>query len=204
MSQKGLIEKPITALVENKGWITREYTTDNAMQIFEDFESKFGFIPESDMLMISKRGKILKPYISKSGWSFIANNKGISTTFTVEQMAKTFVIMRCRAILPNGVYHEAPGMAMTSEPGKDTIPKCMSMAYIRARNKALELATNTQNCSWEEIESPEMKQRLVQIEHIKAENLTICPVCKKKGWSSLQKICMDCGITYEEILAQKQ
>jgi len=197
MSEK---ETAVVELTKNKGIYVMQYTTKNPMLIIEDYERKYGYRPERGHLMVMERNGILTPYITKSGWSQIANSKKISTKIAVEKIGKGYAFMKCTAVLPDGTSHEAIGYSDTTEPGKENQSKCLAMAQTRARNKALEYATETTECSWEEVESPEMAKRSRDITEMVQETLTVCPECKKHGWSKLQKRCLECGITHEAIV----
>lgn len=195
------MSKELMELKKSGTVISYEYTTTNPEAIIEDHIKNYGVIPRKGDVMVMQQGKKLTPYITKSGWGAIANEKGISTTFDQPMIGKGKVQVKCKAILPNGVYHEAWGYCDTSEPGKDRMNKCISMAMTRARNKALEYATQCKNCSWEEIDSPEMRKRAKDVEEFKMETLQKCPWCGlPNAYSKKQKKCFECGKTLEEKL----
>ena len=151
-------------------------------------------------MIVENRG-VLTPYITKSGHACIANANKISTKIQIEKIMKHSVYVKCTAVLPDGTSHEAIGYSDTSEPGRDKINKCISMASTRARNSAIDMAMEIQTCGFEDFnESDEMKRRAIDITEVNEEILASCPICKEKGWSRLQKKCMECGKTYEDIL----
>ena len=202
-----IVEKAEMSLVKNQMWHSFQYTTKDTDLIIADYVDTYKVIPKRGHLMIVENKGFLQPYITKSGHACIANAAKISTKIKIDKIHKgnpSFAMVTATAVLPDGTSHEAIGYSDTSEKGRDKINKCISMASTRARNNAIDMAMEIQNCAFEEFnESDEMKRRAIDITQLKDEAPTICPECKQKGWSRLQKKCKLCGETYESILGKK-
>mgnify|MGYP006971772253 CR=1 FL=1 len=204
--QTGLMEKPKAEMILKKGgtWHSYQYTTKDAALIISDYQETYHVEPKRGHLMVVENMGILTPYITKSGHACIANAAQISTKIKIDKIhhgTVSFAMVTATAVLPDGTSHEAIGYSDTSEKGRDKINKCISMASTRARNNAIDIAMEIQSCAFEEFnESDEMKKRAMDITDLQEEILTICPECKEKGWSRLQKRCKLCKITYEAIV----
>jgi hypothetical protein len=202
---KALMERPKASLeLQSKGgWHSFQYTVKDAMMIIEDFKDRYNIKPQRGHLMIVERQGILTPYITKSGHAAIANENKIKTKIVVDKMSKgnpIYAMVKCTAILPDGTSHEAVGYSDNTEPGRNTLAKCISMATVRARNNAIDMAMEIQPCGFDDFnEGEEIYERAKDITELQKETLAPCPECKKKGWSKLQKKCMLCAITYEDI-----
>jgi len=209
--------KPKEAIVEAKAELvlakerdyhSLQYTSKDIGLIMSDFKSRYGIEPKRGHLAVYEKGGYMMPYIQKSGYCAIANAAKISTTVEVQQIHRekgfAYVQVKCRAILPNGVSHEGIGYSDITEPGRNTINKCLSMATTHARSKAIAAAMEIQETPYDEFnESDEIKQRSMDVADIINEVLSLCPSCAEKGWSKIQKKCVKCNITFEEILEAK-
>ena len=211
--EKALVEVPKAemSLVKGKGsmsWYSYKYTTKDVPLIIADYQETYKVQPKRGHLMVIENKGELNPYITKSGHACIANYAKISTKPKVENITRkgSFLsaMVYCEAILPDGTSHGAIGYSDNTETGRDKLNKCISMATTRARNAAIDVAMEIQTTPFEDFDrSDEMKKRAMDITDLQNEVLIICSVCKKKGWSRLEKKCTLCKITYEEIVAQK-
>lgn len=182
----------------------------DAKQLIEAVAEDMGLIPRrGDVMVYINRGQ-MKPYITKSGYSRMAVQRNISTKVEIIQTKANppyFAMVKVTAVLPNGQSHEEFGQCDSSEPGKQNKPftQILAMAITRGRNRALNIATSSDACSYEEFaENDEIAQRSIDITAIQNEVLKKCPKCGERGWSTIQKQCVECRITYEDILAEKE
>ena len=202
-----IVETATQSLQKKGTWHSFQYTINDAALIIDDYIKTYKVEPKRGHLMVVESQGVLTPYITKSGHACIANMFQISTKIKLDKIHQgniSFAIVTATAILPNGTSHEAIGYSDTTEKGRDKINKCISMATTRARNNAIDIAMEIQNSAFEDFnESDEMKHRAIDVTEITNEVKTKCPKCGKKGWSRLQKRCLECHITHEDILEEK-
>ena len=192
-------------------WHTYKYKKEDLALLVQDVETQYGIHVENNHMNIIENlsdGTIIH-YFTKAGLNAIANSNQISTKIKVinRKFDKPFYFeVQAEAILPNGVTHEFTAIGVSTMPQKEylSLNQLLAWTQTKARIGAIGVAMEIQNPSWEEMEdSPEMVKRAKTIEDLDTELLAICPSCKAKGWSKLQKRCVKCGITYEDIAEGK-
>ena len=208
-------EKHGALMVSKSGktaWHSYTYKKADLPLLIADIENQYHIHVENNHMNIiedTTKGTITH-YFTKSGMNAIANNNQISTKVKImgRKLDHPFAFeVLGIAILPNGTSHEFTAIGSSTMDNKErlSVNQILAWTQTKARIGAIGVAMEIQNPSWEEMEDlPEMRQRAKTIAEIDNEILSICPSCKGKGWSKLQKHCMLCGITYETILQEKE
>lgn len=193
--------------------IVFNFEEKDPMKLALSFQERFGVKIENGDLMVYKTPDgSLKPYVTAQGCGKIAMAQKISTEPKIIEMKRNhpyFVTVQCTA-RRGGVEAVEIATCDSTEPGKDNKPfnQILAMAITRARNRAVKFLSSGPGVFEEFAESdPEHKAiditeltKGVQIE----QKLQKCPECGMQGWSTLEKRCKECGITYEQILAKKE
>lgn len=191
-------------------WHSYKYKKKDLPQLIEDYENQYHIEAKNNHMMIVEdigTGTI-EAYFTKSGLNAIANNNKISTKMELmkRKMDKPFLVdVKATAVLENGVSHEfiASGNSTMTNKGWLSFNQLLAWTQTKARNGAITSAMEIQNCSWEELQdSPEFQKRAKTVAEIDNEILQKCPECEKQGWSKLQKKCVKCNKTLEDIMKE--
>ena len=201
-----LVPKAKMGLKKRGSYTQFQYTSKDALAIIDNFEIDYGIKPKKSYLAVYEKDGIMTRYIRKAGYSAIANHRKISTKIEVMDMKKTKAFMyarvKCTSVRPDGVQHEGIGYSDSSEPGRDKMNKVLAMAQTRARGNAIAMAIDDGSCPFDDFNlSDDIKKKAT--DPFVAEVMQNCPKCKAVAWSRMQKKCLECGITHEEIMEGK-
>lgn len=149
-------------LVKGNGTMVVAISEKDPLKFIKTFIQKWELDIENNELMIYAQGGTFKPYITKSGYTHLANIHGISTKIEVMKMKNIepyMVMVKCTAIKKDGTSHEDFGICESTEPGRGNKPisAILGMAVTRARNRSLNAALNVRECAFEEMSQEDMK-----------------------------------------------
>lgn len=213
MSKELTVKSDATLSKARRGpadWLSYIWTIEKVPELKSFIEHQTGveIVPgDMDFCVQKENGKeIVKPYPRSTYLNKIAHHLGISRK--VELVDKIIgnkgkmAIVKVTAILGER-FEEELGVCDSTEPGRGNMPfsAILGMAITRASNRAYRrfvgLSTSTE----------EMPEDLLQHKRDLAQDgevPTKCPSCGEHGWSRLQKRCLLCFKTYEEIVEEQK